>query len=66
MTTREIETLNNLRLKGYQPSAIAVVLGIPPGTVRSYIHRHPDIPNTQNCKYCGRQVSYGLVEQPSG
>ena len=56
MTTREIEMLNNLRLKGYQPSAIAVVLDIPPGTVRSYIHRHPDIPNTKSCKHCGKPV----------
>ena len=61
MTTREIETLNNLRLKGYQPSAIAVVLGIPPGTVRSYIHRHPDIPNTKSCKHCGKAVLQNAV-----
>ena len=60
MTTREIETLNDLRLKGYQPSAIAVVLGIPPGTVRSHIHRHPDMPNTKLCKHCGKSVPQNI------
>ena len=56
MRPYEITTLNNLRLRGYQPSAIAAVLGVPPGTVRSYIHRHPDIPNTKSCKHCGKPV----------
>ena len=56
MTLQDKIIINNMRIAGYQPSSIAVVLGVPPGTVRSYIHRHPDIPNTKSCKYCGKPV----------
>ncbi len=38
MTIQDKTAINEMRLKGYKPSAIAAVLGIPPGTVRSYIH----------------------------
>ena len=49
-------TINNMRLEGHAPSVIAAALGLPPGTVRSYIHRHPIIPGTKSCKQCGKPL----------
>ncbi|MBR2418504.1 MAG: RNA polymerase subunit sigma-70 [Clostridia bacterium] len=60
MTIQDKTAINEMRLKGYKPSAIAAVLGIPPGTVRSYIHRHPDMPNTKLCKHCGKPVPQNI------
>ena len=54
-------TINNMRLEGHSPSVIAATLGLSKGTVRSYIHRHPDIPNTKACKNCGKPL-----RQPKG
>lgn len=48
--------IDNMRLEGHTPSAIAAALGIPAGTIRSYIHRHPQIPNTRMCRQCGKSV----------
>ena len=48
--------INNMRLKGHSPSVIAAKLGLPPGTVRSHIHRHPNIPGAKICKNCGRPL----------
>lgn len=39
--------INNMRLEGHGPSVIAAKLGLPAGTVRSHIHRHPNIPGTK-------------------
>ena len=53
--------INNMRLEGHSPSVIAAKLGLPAGTVRSHIHRHPDIAGTKACKNCGRALM-----QPKG
>ena len=53
--------INNMRLEGHSPSVIAAKLGIPAGTVRSHIHRHPNIPGAKACKNCGRPLM-----QPKG
>ena len=46
--------INNMRLEGHSPTVIAAKLGIPAGTVRSHIHRHPNIPGAKVCKNCGK------------
>ena len=48
--------INNMRLEGHTPSVIAAKLGIPASTVRSFIHRTPEIPNTKQCLQCGKPV----------
>ena len=48
--------INNMRLEGHTPSVIAAQLGIPASTVRSFIHRNPDVPNTKQCLQCGKPV----------
>ena len=48
--------INQMRLEGRTPSQIAATLNIPAGTVRSYIHRHPVIPDTKVCRQCGKPV----------
>ena len=48
--------INNMRLEGHSPSVIAAKLGLPAGTVRSHIHRHPNIPGTKACKNCGKPL----------
>ena len=53
--------INNMRLEGHSPSVIAAKLGLSAGTVRSHIHRHPNIPGTKTCKNCGRPLM-----QPKG
>ena len=56
MTLQNKIAINNMRLEGHSPSAIAAVLGLPAGTVRAHIHRYPEIPNTKLCKNCGKPV----------
>ena len=53
--------INNMRLERHSPSEIAAKLGLSPSTVRSYIHRHPNIPGTKACKHCGKPLM-----QPKG
>ena len=53
--------INNMRLEGHSPSVIAAKLDLPPGTVRSHIHRNPVISGTKVCKNCGK-----LLVQPKG
>ena len=48
--------INNMRLEGHVPSVIAAQLGIPASTIRSFIHRNPDVPNTKQCLQCGKPV----------
>ena len=48
--------INNMRLEGHTPSVIAAQLGIPASTIRSFIHRNPDVPNTKQCLQCGKPV----------
>lgn len=48
--------INNMRLEGHTPSAIAAQLGVPASTIRSFIYRNPDIPNTKQCLQCGKPV----------
>ena len=48
--------INNMRMEGHTPSVIAAKLGIPASTVRSFIHRNPEVPNTKQCLQCGRPV----------
>ena len=48
--------INNMRMEGHTPSVIADQLGIPASTVRSFIHRNPDVPNTKQCLQCGKPV----------
>ncbi|MBQ7045526.1 MAG: DUF2116 family Zn-ribbon domain-containing protein [Clostridia bacterium] len=56
MTQQDKTAINRMRLEGHTPSKIAIALGLPAGTVRSYIHRHPTIHNTKHCKNCGKPV----------
>lgn len=56
MYKQQLDKLNNLRLQGYKPKFIAAVLGISVNTVKSHIRRHPVIPNTISCEYCGKPV----------
>ena len=53
--------INNMRLEGHSPSVIAAKLGLSAGTVRSHIHRHPNIPGAKACKNCGKPLM-----QPKG
>ena len=53
--------INNMRLEGHSPSVIAAKLGLSASTVRSHIHRHPNIPGAKACKNCGRPLM-----QPKG
>lgn len=53
--------INNMRLEGHSPSVIAAKLGLSAGTVRSHIHRHPNIPGAKACKNCGKPLM-----QPNG
>lgn len=53
--------INNMRLEGHSPSVIAAKLGLSAGTVRSHIHRHPNIPVAKACKNCGKPLM-----QPKG
>ena len=53
--------INNMRLEGHSPSVIAAKLGLSAGTVRSHIHRHPNISGAKACKNCGRPLM-----QPKG
>lgn len=48
--------INNMRLGGHSPSVIAATLGLPQSTVRSHIHRHPDLPGCKACKNCGKPL----------
>ena len=48
--------INNMRLEGHSPSVIAAKLGLSAGTVRSHIHRHPNIPGAKACKNCGKAL----------
>ncbi|MBR0277655.1 MAG: response regulator transcription factor [Clostridia bacterium] len=56
MRKYEINKLNNLRIQGYKPTAIARELGISVNTIKAHIRRHPDIPNTLLCEHCGKPV----------
>ncbi len=53
MKLQEENRINEMRLKGYSAASIAAVLDKPASTIRSYIHRHPEIPNTKICQNCG-------------
>ena len=48
--------INNMRMEGHTPSVIAAQLGVPASTIRSFIHRNPNVPNTKQCLQCGRPV----------
>lgn len=56
MKQQEANRINEMRLKGYSAAAIAAVLDKPASTIRSYIHRHPEIPNTKICQNCGGNI----------
>ena len=56
MTIQEEIKINSMRLKGYSASTIATVLSKPASTIRSYIHRHPEIPDTKICQNCGERI----------
>lgn len=56
MKIQEENRINSMRLKGYSAATIATILGKPASTIRSYIHRHPEIPNVKICQNCGEQM----------
>jgi len=56
MRKRVITAINNMRIEGKKPTEIANTLGISVNTVKSHIRRHPDIPGTLCCLYCGKPV----------
>ena len=56
MKKHEIVKLNQMRLRGEPPSVIARELGLSINTVKSYIHRHPNIGNTIKCQWCEKPV----------
>lgn len=51
-----ISQIDRMRLEGCAPTAIANELGISVNTVKSHIRRHPVIPGTLPCLYCGKPV----------
>ena len=57
MKKQETDQLNQMRLNGIPPSAIARELGLSVNTVKSYIRRHPELPNIRQCLYCGNSVA---------
>jgi endogenous inhibitor of DNA gyrase (YacG/DUF329 family) len=61
MRLQDINAINNMRLKGYSVSTISKVLELPYSTVKSHIHRHPEIPGASVCLQCGKPV-----KQPTG
>lgn len=56
MKQYDTDQLNQLRLHGVPPSAIARELGLSVNTVKSYIRRHPNIGNTVRCQWCEEPV----------
>ena len=56
MTKAEIKKLNTLRWEGRSASEISAILGISVNTVRSHIHRHPEVEGCKPCRNCGRPV----------
>lgn len=50
MRLQDINAINNMRLKGYSVSTISKVLELPYSTVKSHIHRHPEIPGASVCR----------------
>lgn len=56
MNRRTIRSIDALRLAGVMPTAISNTLGVSVNTVKSHIRRHPVIPGTLNCLYCGKPV----------
>ena len=57
MTKSQLMQLAALRSEGLTAAEIAKELGVPDGTVRSYIRRHPDAPFEGGCKYCGAHLT---------
>ena len=53
--------IDNMRLDGMTPPAIAAALGLSVNTVYTHIRRHPELPNTRTCRYCGKPIA-----QPRG
>lgn len=58
MTMRQDEkaAIDNMRIDGMKPPAIAAALGLSVNTVYTYIRRHPELPNARTCLYCGKPV----------
>ena len=49
--------INNMRLEGCSSASIAAKLGLPAGTVRSYIHRNAKSSDAKLCKQCGKVIT---------
>ena len=56
MRQEDRAAIDNMRIDGIKPPAIATALGLSVNTVYTHIRRHPEIPNTRTCRYCGRPV----------
>lgn len=56
MNRSVIRSIDNMRVQGIAPTAIALALGVSVNTVKSHIHRHPEIPGTLRCLTCGKPV----------
>lgn len=56
MREKERIAIDNMRLEGRSAADIAIALRLSPNTVRSHIHRHPEMPNTRMCQTCGKPV----------
>lgn len=56
MNTQTIKAIDSLRLLGMTPTVISETLGVSVNTVKSHIRRHPVLPGTVCCLYCGKPV----------
>ena len=56
MNRSVIRSIDNMRMQGITPTVIAGTLGVSVNTVKSHIRRHPEIPRTLRCLYCGTPV----------
>ena len=56
MNRAVIRSIDNMRMQGITPTVIAGTLGVSVNTVKSHIRRHPEIPGTLRCQYCGTPV----------
>ena len=56
MNRKTIKEIDSLRFLGMTTTEISRNLAVSVNTVKSHIRRHPDVPGTLICLYCGQPV----------